>query len=203
VGVRKLDEPTSKGEAPAEQLERHDAERVLIACGREVAEELLRRHVRRCAGYFIAQGDGIHGAGDAEVRQQHVPTPVRLDLHQHVAGLHIRVDHVVVVGILQRVGQLGDNIHCKRRARWEIEPVCPLALDRVGQRTIGRVLHDQEQISSLDAAVIHGQDVGMRELTEQLRLADEVPAGVQGRVGRRGDVPLGADDFDRDQTVAQ
>ncbi len=43
----------------------------------------------------------------------------------------------------------------------------------------------------------------MREPAEQLGLADEVPPGVLGRAGLRGDVVLRVDHLNGDQAIAQ
>jgi hypothetical protein len=38
---------------------------------------------------------------------------VWLDLHQHVAGLYIGMDHTMLVRVLQRGGQLSDDVQRK------------------------------------------------------------------------------------------
>ncbi len=122
--------------------------------------------------------------GDAEVRQQNVPVPVWLDLHQHVAGLHVGVDYSVLVRVLQSVRHLANDVHHERQARRKTERAWPPALDGIGQRAVRHILHHQEPIPVFESAVVNRQDVGMLEPAEQLGFADHVAITIRGLILR-------------------
>ncbi len=127
---------------------------------------------------------------------------VALDANQHVAGLDVAVHDAVLVGVLKGGGDLADDVEGERQRDGQDQLLFADAADGVCQRPLWRVLHHEVEQVLFDAAVMHGQDVGMRKLAEQRRLALEAARHVVSHLRVEGRV-VWADDLDGDEAIAQ
>ncbi len=169
-----------------EHLVEHDPERVEIA-GRAdaLAERLLGADVVGGAEHAPVGGEAVllEGARDAEVG--HLRAAVLVD--QHVLRLDVAVHDALVVGGLQRAGDLdrvGERLG-------HVEPA--QAADARLERLAGDVLEHDERRATILADVDHLHDVRVVELGDGARLAPEplelggvAGHGPQHRLDRNG-----------------
>src|SRR5438094_714267 len=105
----------------------------------------------------------VAGAGDAEVGDLHLAGSADED----VAGLHVPVDHPVLVGEREGGGDVGADLsRPPRRDR-------AVLADDLAQSAPLDVLHDDEVRALLLAPVIGGDDVGVVQVGRGARLAPE------------------------------
>ena len=99
-----------EGGPPGHHLEEHDAERVDVAAGVDAHTlRLLGREVGGGAHHRPGLGEALLGVdrpGDPEVGHLHL-TVVG---DQDVAGLHVAVDHLVLVCVAERGGDVGTDV---------------------------------------------------------------------------------------------
>ena len=149
--------------------------------GREVGG---RAHDRAGLGQALL---GVDGPGDAEVGDLHLA----LVGDQHVARLHVAVDHPVLVGVAERRSHVGPDVGGPLgRQR-------PGRLEDGGQGTAVDELHDDEVGAGVLAPVEDRDDVGVGEVGGGLGLPAE-PLD-EGAVDRQ----LGEQDLEGDRTVEQ
>ncbi len=201
VRTRDREQVALEGDTPGEQLIRHDCKRILIAGGRKLTAELLRGHVGEGAGDDGAVRARSLGARHAEVGQQHPPVASRLDADEDVGGLHVAMHDAAVVAVLQRRGDLRENIHRAVERDWQPQFLARAAMNGVGERAFLGVEHDDVEIIALDATAGDRQDVGMIEGREQGRLALEASRHLTALGVREGTVAR-AHDLERDEVVA-
>jgi hypothetical protein len=117
---------------------------------------LLRRHVGGRAdgdagGRDLRAPSGVGQClGDAEVGHRGVPAG-----EHHVVRLDVAVNHPVVVGVRQRVGDLAEHAHGVGDRQRAFAP------DAVPQRLAFDERHDVEQQALGLARIVERQDVGM------------------------------------------
>lgn len=176
VGERRVDDPVDdlghvgplEGPAAGEHLEQHDPQGEDVRpSGDLAAQELLRRHVTRCAEdlvALVAERDLVQ-TRDAEVGELHLARLVEED----VGGLDVPVDDAHGVEIVERRGDLGHQVD----GALEVE----LAAGRqdLGQAAAAHVLHGHEDrpVGPLDQ-VIDRDDVRVGEHAGAARLAEQV-----------------------------
>ncbi len=168
VGVFRVERPP-----PTERLVQHDAEAVDVrAGGRRLSSDLLGREV---AGRGRRRGGaGLGVPGHAEVREVRTVLVVEEDVRR----LHVAVDHPLGVRGAERAGHLrghGDEPIGGKGATAE----------RVGEAAAAQPAHHEVGAVRLPPVVVEGDDVGVLEAGDQLRLgleaADEV--GIVGELG--------------------
>ena len=153
------------GHVTGEHVEEHHAEAVDVGAVIGVlALVLLRAHVVGRAQGAAGPGQGVIGlitAGDAEVHQHHAAIAVpdhdvfRLDVAVHVA---------LAGGEVEGAGDVADDA--------DQLPVIQIG-PRLRQIAAGDVFHRQVVIALVQADIEHGDDVGMHELADDARFAQE------------------------------
>ena len=158
------------------QLVQHDTQAIEVAAAVDLfAAQLFRAHVLRGAdaGAFTGQrGTGIHGAGDAEIRQQ----ATAIGAAQDVVGLYVAMDHALCMRVVQRTGNV---VHDAQRG---------MAVERGALRWRDGaelfVLHRDVGGAIGRADVVDGDDVGVVQLRGDARFLQK--PFTQYRVGRHG-----------------
>src|SRR5579864_410769 len=75
---------------------------------------------------------------------------------------------LLIVGVLQRAGYLLYILH--DACNWQL---CPFGM-ALAQRTIGRVIHDEERRFTIDAKIQHAHDMGVYKMGDSTRLGEEI-----------------------------
>src|SRR5262245_49677971 len=95
-----------------------DAQRILVGGVTRFASKLLRSHVGYSSLYFMCAfilGECILGyLYNAKVAQQDFITPPE----QHILRLHIAMNELLAMGILQGIGDLLDILHYSLQRNW-------------------------------------------------------------------------------------
>jgi hypothetical protein len=184
----------TKRRAAMERLPERRAERVLVRAGiGGPSGVLLGRHVRRRAHHGAVLGERhrevgvaaradrrcararrrvglVHRAREAEVHHAHAPVVA----DQHVGRLEVAMhDPLCVRG---REASPGGDEHLHDRG-----PRSRRAAEPVAQGVALHVLHRDEEHAVVDIHVVHGHDVGMRQLGHRLRLSHH-PSAAGGAV---------------------
>lgn len=105
--VHDLARPSLKWRTSHQQFVGHDSQGVLIASCHRMPIPLLRSHIGWCAPDARACAGGrARKFGDAKVGEQQVRTLGLVFAHadEEISGLDILVKHVLVMGVLQRIG---------------------------------------------------------------------------------------------------
>ncbi len=160
---------------PAQRLERDRRERVHVGGGPSpAAVQLFGRHVRSGAQHGAAAGDlgAVGGGGDPEVRELRDPIPA----DQHVARLHVAVDHALGVRVVERVSEVANH------ARDLLRPQRPAA-EHPRQRLAVHELHDDQDALVVGRGVEHRDEVRVVQRGAQLGLARKAPFDVHRAVG--------------------
>ena len=144
-----------------------DFPRLADLFGRHVVE---RAHDLCVAGERGVLGAGLKQLGQTEVGDLHMAGAVEED----VVGLDVAVDHALVVGVLERVANLGH--HAERLGGCELAGFLRLA-----EVHAVHVFHDEVKEIARLARLVDEDDVGVAQLGEGARLAGE--ALGKGRVG--------------------
>jgi hypothetical protein len=133
-------------------------------------------HRRRRLGSGVRVGSEALDPGQAEVQDLH--PPVRR--HHHVGGLQVAVDDALLVG-------RGQSVREGRSDRHQALDRHPALGDELVERLPLDELHGQEvdALGLLDG--VHGDDAGVVEGGERLRLALEAlePLRARGHLGRQ------------------
>lgn len=131
---------------------------------------------------MVAGGD-VDGARDAEVREYRV-----LFVEEDVLGFDVAVDDAVVVCVIERFGELGDDVDdvVDREASFFAKAVAECLAADVGC--------DEERTSVDLTGVVDGEDVGVLEGGEGGDLAVEA-------VDADGGGELGLEDLDGDVAI--
>ncbi len=167
-----------------------------------MAIPLFGGHIGRRASDALAQASGRAGElGDAEVGEQQV-RPLGLGAahsDEEVGGFDILVQHVLVMGVLQRLGGLleqGDDLGGRegRNPAATPEPSCQGALFAVGHHQVG----EQLLVDGFLSIGVQGQNVGVVEPGDGFGLPLEEPRRLFGALALRVGNTLGSDDFDGD-----
>jgi hypothetical protein len=108
--------------------------------------------------------------GKTEVENLHSPVGEQED----VLGLQVAVDDAALVRRGEPGGDLRRDLHGLARRRRS-------AVQALAQRLAEEELHDRERLVALPADVVDGEDVGMREGGDRLRLALEAGERVGAR----------------------
>lgn len=119
-----------------------------------LAANLLGRHVADGAAGRGAHSEDICYGGDAEVGDLGVAGLIDKD----VVGFDVEVQHVVIVGEVERLAHVGDDA----RDFVEIE-LTVLHGDQLSQGRTIDVLHDDQTLGVGHLEVVDLHDVGMRE----------------------------------------
>ena len=152
-------------------------ERPLVAARVQAhAAHLLERHVADGAAARRAEAAGIRERGQAEVRHLHLS----LAVDQHVVRLDVQVEHLVLVGHLQRVRDGAE--HGGRHVEREVVGVVAQQL-REGDAL--DVLHNKVGRLALHLEVVHRDDVRVGEHGGRARL---IQAGDVGERAHRRQV---------------
>ena len=170
---------------PGQELKCTGRQRVLVGTPvHRLTQELLGCGVGHGADGHVRGGDPadvVDTAGNTEVGQQDSTTSHFRAGQQDVGRLHVAVQQVAFVGVVERLGDGGDD------------------LDRFGQghpvgvtfahvsRGVGAVdvVHRDPQLPLVFAAIVQSDDVGMPERGGDVGLAVE-PLPVLGVSGQRG-----------------
>ena len=154
---------------------------------------LLGREVRGGAehgaafGGHVGLGAGGERLGDAEVGQLHLT----VGGDEHVARLHVHVDHALTMGGIERSGHVDGDLGGPVRVE------AALVAEHVGKAAAVHVLHDDERGAVFLALIEHADDVLMVEAGDELRLpAESFDEGLV--LGQ-----FGAEDLDRHRAVQQ
>ena len=144
---------------PGEQLVEDDPEGVDVRLGVDpLAPRLLGGDVVARAEHgagLRAAADGLERAGDPEIGDLGLPVAV----HEHVLRLHVAVDQALLVSEGERASDLQTHLEdAANRHR-------PASDDEILQRLALHELEDDELTAVRLAAVDHGDDSGMRELS--------------------------------------
>ena len=155
--------------APRNHFVHHHAKRIQVAArvglaalrlfGREIC---CGAHDRARLGKSVFNGR-THGAGNAEVGNLHLA----IEPNQNVARLNVAVHHTVVVSNSKRGGHLNSNV-----ARL-IDRQFALVAQQAGKRSALHKLHCNEIGVVYFAPVVHGNNVGVRQVGCRLRLASK------------------------------
>ena len=203
-GAQRLQRLAREGALAVERLVQRHAEGELVGGrGRELARELLGRHVRGGAHHRARLGEGLvevrHAhrgdgadrlvapstAGEAEVGH---PYPT-VAAEEHVVGLEIAVDQVGGVGRREAAPGLREDLeHLGDGPGLRPQPLAQgLAFD---------VLHRDEDRALELPHVVHGDHVGVSDAGDGLRLADQAGSplahlGGQEHLDRDAAIELG------------
>jgi hypothetical protein len=187
---RSLGRTPLEGRLSREHLVRERAQAVDVRAVVQVrlAHGLLGRHVGRGAQGDAHRGQlagtGVaHRLGHAEVRDDGMAAR-----EHHVVGLDVTVHDAAFVGVGQGVRNLAedaDRIAHRQHA---------VSLELLTQGLAFHERHDVEEESSRLAGIVQRQDVGMRQLRDDLDLAREA-------VGTHGRGELGPEDLQRDLPI--
>ena len=168
-----------EGRPAGERLVEDHPQRVEVGAAVDrPAARLLRRQVRRGAELHPRPGEGgvAEHLGDAEVGQQQA---VVLGAQEHVLRLDVAVDDPAPVGVVERGRRLPQVLARLRQAERALlaQAVVEGAPLDVGHHQVGGVVGL--------AVVVDGEDVGVVERGDRLRLALEArqEVGVRGEVG--------------------
>ncbi len=174
--------PRVVGEPPREQLVQHHPERVHVgALVHRLAARLLGRHERRRAP--AARGVAAEEVGQAEVEDLHAPVLAQ----EGVRRLEVAVEDAVRVGVGEAAGDvLGHAEPLVERQR--------SALDPPGQGLPAQELQDEVRTGRAVPHVVQGDDVGVVQPRDRLRLlldpvGGELASGAVGAQGLQCDVP--------------
>ena len=164
-----------------QHLPEHESQTVLVTTPIDAAfsGRLLGAHVRRRshrhagrlavgAGVFVYRGR--HGTRDPEVEHHRVPGK-----HEDILRLHVAMQHVGGVGVVERVGDFPGNLDRVGHAESSvaIEPRADVFAVHEG--------HDVERDTVGGAGIEQRQDVRMREPGRQLDFAEEPFGAERGR----------------------
>lgn len=160
---------SSKGRATGEQLVGDAAECILIRLFTQVALELFRGHITRCAStaHIFNTGRTQHRR-NAKVGQQSLSSHGK----ENIFWFEVAVDNVLFVRIVQGLPNLGENsqgfLHGKEL--WSIR------FETVAERTIRGIFCDQIRAAIIYPDIKNGQDIGMLEHFKELSLAEKILA---------------------------
>ncbi len=157
-----------EGSPAREELERHDAEGVLVGARVDrPADRLLGGHVGRGADdhprHRQLGGDG-RVLGETEVGEEKTPRGI----DENVRRLHVAVENSAPVRVIERRGDGGERFHRlvgRHRAR-----------DLLLQASAGEERHDEVGDAPFRPEVVDREDAGVLELRGEARLADEALA---------------------------
>jgi hypothetical protein len=173
----------AEGRLAGEHLVEHAAERVHVRAGVQLAPDgLLRAHVHRRADHHTGAGQvrshAPSRARDAEVRHH----GAAVSGEQDVLGLHVAVNHPLIVGVLQPTRDLPRDPHGFPRHE------APLAPQAVAERLAVDPRHGEPEHRRVArsaggdlARVVHRDDVGVLETRGEQDLAQEPLAAQRGR----------------------
>ncbi|KPK01131.1 MAG: hypothetical protein AMS20_14190, partial [Gemmatimonas sp. SG8_28] len=169
-----------EGQPSGGREERGDAQRVEIAAGVDRAAggllgaHVLRRPPHRPRGRRVA---ALQRASDAEVGHHRPP---RLELEQHVVGLHVAVDHAADVRVRQRPRHLLDDPRDLRGGERAVPPHARAERLAVHER------HDVEHevAALLDRVDLHHVRVGEAGRGPRLTEKPLPDGGVRRQLGR-------------------
>lgn len=157
--------------AAGNHLVRDDAQAVDVGRGSDrIAFRLLGAHVLRCSHDRpdACEPGAAQNEHEAKVQKRRVPV-----LSDHdVAGLDVAVNHVLFVGVVQRVGYLiEDAEHLRRGKRLP-------ALNHGFEGFARQILHGDEVIPLVFIDLIDGDDVRMAQLGFGSGASAESPYGL-------------------------
>ena len=177
------------GSVTGQRLARHGRQGVEIGPSVDVggADGLLRRHVGGGTDRHTSSRDGLSTTrrpGNAEVGDQ---PPAGGPFAQDVGGLDVAMDDPTVM----REGQARADLAQQFPHLSELEP--PMLLEVCRQRNTVHERHDEEGELVLDVELVDRNDVRMREVGRQLRLApkpSQFVAAFRSRDGKHLDGDL-------------
>ena len=155
---------SEKGVLARQHLIGHRGERPFVATRVEAfLPHLLKRHVSDGAAARRTESRGASKHGQAEVGHLHLA----LAVDEHVVGLDVQVQNLVVVRHLERMRHRREHggHHVER------EPIVE-ALEQLGQRDAVHVLHDEVGRGALHLEIVHGHDVGVGQQRRRARLVE-------------------------------
>ena len=166
-----------EGAHAGQQLIQHHAQRIDIAAGvgHSAVQLLGRAVVQRVQvvgavghAHRVGRGGGepacLRCRPDQREIQQFGPAPVA---HEDVGGLNLAVQHAVLVGVGQRVGQPANQFDGAGRVG------APTLGQQLAQIAAGRALHRQEDALDRDAGVEHADDATVVQAGDRACLAKQ------------------------------
>lgn len=127
-----------------------------------VADHLLRAHIVRRAGNFVALAKGA-GGGDAKVDDLRQGAAIHF-IHQQVARLEVTVDHAFLVGVLHAGADLNEQSNARLKRKCVLVTV-------VGNRAAADELHGEVGVAvRRGAGVKNLRDGGVAHMRQQLTL---------------------------------
>ena len=151
---------------PGHHLEPQRAQAVLVgATVHRVAADLLGRHVTRRA-------HGQSGLGDALRFRPGAPCDAEVRQHRRVV---VAEQHVVGLDVAMHDAQRMRRVQCRRQLRQHVQAFAQAQPGRepVGQAAVAEVLHADVVALVGGDHVIDGDDVGVAQPGEGMRLVDE------------------------------
>lgn len=116
---------------------------------------------------------GVRSPRDPEVREHHVPVALILHMKQEVARLDIPMHDAAFMNVLEGRGDLLEKVQRKGQSHGQRKHMRPLPSQRIHQRAVGHIRHDEVEQIALSARVMNWEDVWVREVAEQFPFAHE------------------------------